>query len=847
MECPKCHFENQDDSNFCAKCATKLPSADEVSASRTKTYEVFPQEFTRGSILAGRYEIIEDLGRGGMGKVYKVFDKDINEKVALKLIRPEIASNEKTIERFRNELKMARKISHRNVCRMFDLGKDKEHQYITMEYVDGEDLKKFIRMMGPLTAGKAVFIAKQVCEGLAEAHRLGIVHRDLKPHNIMIDRDGNARIMDFGIALSQEGKGITDSRVTIGTPQYMSPEQVEGKKADQRSDLYSLGVMLFEMTTGKVPFDGDTTLSIALKHKIEAPRDPKEFNAQIPEALSRLILKCMEKDPKKRYQSAEELCAELIKIEEELPTEARVLSRIKLWFGTSRKRLQFSRILRILFIMTLILIAGYFFYDQILKKTGEMKWENSIIVLPFKDLSPSKDQEPLCLGVTDAIIRNLHAFPELRVIGLTTALTYQDSNKGVKEIGEECKVTNILEGTILTEMDHIFMTTQLSSADDGSVIWTFSDKKQRKGVLELQDEISKSIAKTLGVRLVEKRYATIKRKVPTNLKANEYYQYGLHFEMRYYESKEKKDFENCVKNYLEAVKTDPNHALAYWRLGNVYYIWYIEEDDEKVLDLTYGYFQKAYEIDPDLAEVNAGLGWVYFNKEDNDRAYQYFKRAYEIDPNNAEINFHIGSFLRSIGLYEQAINHYSRAFEFDPIPSDFCMWQDVRARCYSYMGKFEEAADYMKNALEIKPDHYLHLNYARQLINMKKYEDAEIQILKAKEIAPDSSFVKHHLAWILAAKGEKKRALELIKDTVHTFHYRITNIYSLLGMKDEAIKNINEGIDRGFEEVKSYLYSYPYLENNPGYDNLRDDPRFQELLKNEKEKYEAKLKKYGDL
>jgi len=847
MECPKCHFENPDDSNFCAKCATSLPSGDDGSASRTKTYEIPPQELTRGSILGGRYEIIEDLGRGGMGKVYKVFDKDINEKVALKLIRPEIASNEKTIQRFQNELKMARKISHRNVCRMFDLGKDEVHQYITMEYVDGEDLKKFIRMMGPMTAGKAVFIAKQVCEGLTEAHRLGIVHRDLKPHNIMIDTEGNARIMDFGIALSQEGKEITDPRVTIGTPHYMSPEQVEGKKADQRSDIYSLGVVLFEMVTGKVPFDGDSTLSIALKHKIEAPRDPKEFNAQLPEALSRLILKCMEKDPNKRYQSAEELYSELIKIEEELPTEARVLSKIKPWFKTSRKRLQFSRILKIFFITALILIAGYFFYDQILKKIGETKWKNSILVLPLKDLSPKKDQEPLCLGVTDAIIRNLHTFPELRVVGLTTALTYQDSNKSVKEIGDECNVANILEGTILTEIDHIFVTTQLSSAEDGSVIWTFSDKKQRKGILEIQDEISKSIAKTLGIRLVERRYATIKRKVPTNPEANEYYQYGRHFELAYEDSNEEKDFENSVSHYLKSIEYDPNFNLAYWRLGIIHELRYNSEYEEKDLELMFKYFQKAYEIDPDFAEANVGLGWFYFYEEDNDRAYQYFKRAYEIDPDNAEINFHIGSFLRSIGLYEQALNHYSRALVLEPVPLQFSLWYDLRALCYSFLGRFEEAADSLKRALEIQSDYNLHLNYARQLIFMKKYEEAEVQIAKADKLVPDTPLARHHLAWIFAAKGNKERALELIKDEDHTFLYRITSIYSLLGMKDEAIKNINVGIEEGFKKRRWYLYSYPYLESNPYYDNLRDDPRFQEILEKESKKYEEKLKKYGDL
>ncbi len=249
-ECPKCQTENTSDSQFCKKCATPLLHDMEITESFTKTLETPIQELTTGSTFAGRYQIIEELGKGGMGRVYKALDKETNEKIALKLIKPEIASDKKTIERFRNELTTARKIGHRNVCRMYDLNKDKDNYYITMEYVSGGDLKRFIRRSKRLDMETAISIAKQICEGLAEAHNLGIVHRDLKPNNIMIDDNGNARIMDFGIARMVKGKGITGSGVMIGTPEYMSPEQVEAKEIDQRSDIYSLGVVLYEMTTG---------------------------------------------------------------------------------------------------------------------------------------------------------------------------------------------------------------------------------------------------------------------------------------------------------------------------------------------------------------------------------------------------------------------------------------------------------------------------------------------------------------------------------------------------------------------------------------------------------------------
>jgi serine/threonine-protein kinase len=238
IECPKCNTENTSDSEFCKKCATPLPESKDSGI--TDTMETPKEELTRGTTLADRYEIIEELGRGGMGRVYRVDDLKLKQEIALKLIKPEIVLDKKTIGRFRNELKTARMISQKNVCRMFDIGEAEGTHFITMEYVRGEDLKSLIRKMGHLSAGQAISIVKQVCEGLTEAHKLGVVHRDLKPQNIMVDREGYARIMDFGIARSLESKGITVAGMIIGTPEYMSPEQAEAKDVDHRSDIYSL-------------------------------------------------------------------------------------------------------------------------------------------------------------------------------------------------------------------------------------------------------------------------------------------------------------------------------------------------------------------------------------------------------------------------------------------------------------------------------------------------------------------------------------------------------------------------------------------------------------------------------
>jgi len=307
-----------------ASLSEKPPSSPSDS-SMTATLRMVRKEFGTGAIFADRYQIVEELGQGGMGRVYRAVDKKVNEEVAIKVVRPEISSDHRVIERFSNELRNARHISHKNICRMYDLFESEGLHFITMEYVPGENLKRFIRRSRQLTVGTAVAIAKQVAEGLEEAHRQGVVHRDLKPQNIMIDHEGNVRIMDFGIASSIKTRGMTVQGAMIGTPDYMSPEQVEGQEADARSDLYALGVVLYEMLTGRVPFEGETPLSVALKHKSLPPPDPASLNPLIPFELRRLILKCLEKDRDKRFSNAGEFLSALHRIEEEIPTAERAL------------------------------------------------------------------------------------------------------------------------------------------------------------------------------------------------------------------------------------------------------------------------------------------------------------------------------------------------------------------------------------------------------------------------------------------------------------------------------------------------------------------------------------------
>jgi tRNA A-37 threonylcarbamoyl transferase component Bud32 len=336
MKCPRCLNENPEGTRFCGRCGRELPASGDTLPVGTATFQTPAKGLERGTTFARRFEIIEEIGQGGMGTVYKAYDSKIREVVALKLLRPEIASDPEVIERFRNELKLARQVSHRHVCRMYDIGEEWLSIYISMEYVAGEDLKSFIRRSGHLNEAKAVGLAKQIAEGLAEAHRLGVVHRDLKPQNVMIDRDGNAKIMDFGIARSLHTKSVTGTGVIIGTPEYMAPEQAEGRDVDLRVDIYALGAILFEMVTGRIPFEGATPLSIVLKHRSEPPADPQTINAQISTGLSRVILKCLAKSRDDRYASAAEVLQDLDAVEAGLPVTRQLTTRAKPATGGGR-------------------------------------------------------------------------------------------------------------------------------------------------------------------------------------------------------------------------------------------------------------------------------------------------------------------------------------------------------------------------------------------------------------------------------------------------------------------------------------------------------------------------------
>ncbi|UCC38606.1 MAG: protein kinase [Candidatus Aminicenantes bacterium] len=872
IKCPKCQTNNPDTLKFCGECGTQLPSPKDIEV--TETIETHIEELTTGSTFADRYQIIEELGKGGMGKVYRALDKKLNEEVALKLIKPEIASDKKTLERFSNELKLARKISHRNVGRMYELLEERGTHYITMEYVPGEDLRSSIRRFGQLPIGKSVSIANQICEGLSEAHRLGVVHRDLKPSNIMIDKDGNARIMDFGIARSLKAKGITGAGVMVGTPEYMSPEQAEVKEVDQRSDIYSLGVILYEMVTGRVPFEGETPLGIAMKHKSEEPSDPRELNSQIPEDLSRVILRCLEKDKAQRYQSAGEVRSELENVEKGIPTTEREIPKRK---PITSKEITVTFGIKKLFIPALVVVALVIVSVITWQLTSQKKAtllssdSRSIAVLPFSDLSPQRDQAYLCDGMAETIIAKLSSIKELKVIPRTSVMRYKDTEKSIKEIGQELGVSTILEASIQKEEDNIRLIAKLTNVEDGFQLWSETYDRRLESVFAIQSDIAEKITGALKMELSPEEKERLEKKPTESLTAYDYYLKGREYYNRY----QKQHNEQAIKLFKKALEVDKDYALAYAGLGDAYAQGVNRfGSPSTLLDLAIDASQTAISIDPDCSEAHKALALAYFYKGWLRKAINMNRKAIEINPNldtaiiNLAINYlFTGEFEKGMPLVEKNLalkpadpwsyhifafyyyylNDIAKAEQWEEksleLNPDFIDSNAVLMLSYLVQGKNLEAVEHSQKLFSMFPRNvYIFMWVGETALFAGDIPQARQYYQKAAELSPGqvngligirNSTRLGYIYWI---SGDSVEAQNLFTKSLSLDQKEIEQgnelwvlwndmaaVHAVLGDKEEAYKCLKKSIEAGWRNFR-------FGQIEPMFENLRNDKNFNQMM-----------------
>jgi serine/threonine protein kinase/Tfp pilus assembly protein PilF len=806
MKCPQCHFENPPDSNYCSKCATQLPLSEETAVPHTKTLETPVKELTRGTTFAERYEFIEELGIGGMGRVYKVFDRKINEDVAIKILKPEISEDEKTIKRFSNELKFTRKIVHKNVCRMYDLNDEKGTQYITMEYVPGEDLKSTIVRVGQLSLGKAVSVAKQVSEGLTEAHHLGVVHRDLKPQNIMIDKKGNVRIMDFGIALSLKTRGLTAAGMMIGTPEYMSPEQAEMKETDQRSDIYSLGVILYEMVTGRLPFEGDSPLSIAMKHKNEKPSDPREFNAQVSEELSLVILKCMEKDKVKRYQRAEELYSELDNIEKGLPIKERVIPKKRPI--TSREiTVQFSLkklLIPALAVMAVAIIAVLIWRLAPQKRVVPFPQDKpSLAVMYFENNTGDESLDHWRKALSDLLIADLSQSKYLMVLSgeklynileemnLLEAKSY--SSKVLKKISTRGGVQYILVGKLAMAGETVRINALLQEASTGNLMASeMVEGKGEESLFSMVDDLTRKIKESF--KLSEEEIAgdidkEVEKITTSSSDAYKYYREG----MEYFA---KGDYLKSIPLMEIAVAFDPEFAMAYRTMANAYTnIGYRTEARKR--------YQKAFELSNRVSDRERFyIEGVYYHQSEStfDKAIEAYDKLLEIYPEDFIGNNNLGELYADLEDWDKAIQllEVNIKNKVEPVLS----YESI-AYAYAAKGLYDKGRDVLKLYLrDISDNAFIRFNLSDNYLYQGKYNLAQAELAKAFSldqthyynslIQGDIYYYKQDL------NNAEKEYLELL-ETAEPKAYeegtkRLGALYLLQGMFEKSKEQAKQGI-----------------------------------------------------
>jgi serine/threonine protein kinase/tetratricopeptide (TPR) repeat protein len=781
--CPKCLFDNPAETVFCAKCGTKIredvPDSPESGASPlnsnihspglkdqislTRTLETTPEDLGKGELFAGRFELIEELGSGGMGKVYRAFDKKIGEEVALKLLHPEIALEERTVDRFRNEIKLARRISHRNVCRLHELHEEGKTLFITMEYVSGQDLKGLIRETGALSTGKAISIAKQAAEGLAEAHDLGVVHRDLKPQNIMVDKEGLAKIMDFGIARSLRTVGMTAEGMIIGTPEYMAPEQMEGQEADQRADIYALGAILFEMATGRVPFEGDSPLSVAYKHKNEMPAPPRNLNSQIPEPFNQLILRCLEKDKENRYQTGDELLADLVRIEDGLPISERVVLKARPTIRISREKPRgLKRFRAPAAIAFALVIAAAVIFRTVLYKPAPPpapKIPNSIAVISFKNLTGDSELDDLIKAVPNMFITKFEAsgFSSVATWEHLQDIQKQRSKEPVSAIDPEIGFAICQQGGIaamvvgqVTKAGNVFAldVKVLDVETKRSLASAASQGDGAESILRSQiDDLTAEITSGLGWSGQKIQSVPPLSDLTTeSTEAYINYDKGIDALYKFY-------YDKAHQYFLKALELDPEFALAYLGVARTYALQRNIKARNAAMEKASAYADHAGHKEKLYIEAWHAF-WV---EQNNEKRAQVLKEIAEKYPKEKQAHFDLGGAYEYQGLLNEGIKEFQAALDLDP---QFAIALNEISGVYIMMGEPNKAIEYAKRYAAACPNDPNPLDsLGVRYFSVGKLDLAIEKFKQALALNPNFSFSLKNIGYAYALKEEYGEAL----------------------------------------------------------------------------------------
>jgi len=773
----------------------------------------------------GHYQILSRLGDGGMGIVYKARDQHLDRFVAIKVLPPGLVADPDRKRRFLQEAKAASALKHPNVAHIYEIGECDTGQFIAMEYVEGATLTA----SRPLELAAIVEVGSQIADALDEAHSHGITHRDIKPSNIMMTKRGQAKLMDFGLAkvVRQQGQTLgselsteahTETGAVMGTLDFMSPEQVLGKEVDHRTDLFSLGVVLYYMATGRLPFSGKSP-NETLDRIVHAQPDAiVRFNYEAPDELQRIIRKCLEKDRERRYQSARELLVDFRNLKRETDSRS----------APAQQTVESPRPLRrnvLLAVALAVVLSGAVLLY--LWTTGGTSID-SLAVLPFVNVSGDPGTEYLSDGIAESLINSLSQLPNLKVISLSSVLRYKGRETDPQLVARDLGVRAVLVGRLVQRGDSLSIGAELVDGHDKSHIWGEQYNHRLADVLAVQEEISKEISEKLRLRLSGADRKRLAKRFTENSEAYRDYLHG-----RFYWNKRTiENYKTAIRYFEQAIEKDPAYALAYSGLADCYGLRGLREGDLPPKDA----FPKAKQsatmalkIDETLAEAHASLAFtLYFHDWDWPAAEREFRRAIELNPNYPIAHQWYGTYLSTMERHDEAIAEKKRSLALDPLS---LVINRSAGWAFYFARQFDQAIDQYKKAIELDPNFvqaYIHLGEAYSRKQM--FSDAIAELQTAVNLSGGNHGPLALLGQAYGDSGNRAGALktlaqleELSKQSYVAAFDRLV-IYIGLGDKDSMF----EWLQKAYEERAAFLV---FLKVEPGWDTLRSDPRCTDFLR----------------